>query len=167
MLVAELSDRVRRFKPRDQPLRYLAAGLAFLVAGFHLFHPQRGFPRLVLVLGLDDPLQHLMYDPRPLLFVLSGVALIVGVNLVLVGLPREPIYLLGMLLVTTYFVGYFAWHLSGHGGFLPSRKPLYHGLRPVEAVITHLHDYSWARWTKVAEAFLFAVLAVLYYRETR
>lgn len=164
--MAERIQDVAAYRPSDQHLRYLAAGLAYLVAVLHIFHPQRGFPRLVTILTLDDPIRHLLYDPRPFLFVLSGVALIIGIKMVLLGFPRQPIYLLGMLLMGTYFVGYFAWHLTGHGGFLPSRDPLYHGLHPVEAVIAHLSEYAWARWTKVAEAVLFAVLAVLYSRET-
>lgn len=165
--MTELRDRITAYRSTDRYLRYIAAGLAFLIAGLHIFHPRRGFPRLVLILGLDDPMRHLLYDPRPLLFVLSGIAIIVGINLVLVGVPRKPIYLLGMLLMVTYFGGYFAWHLTGHGGFLPSRDPLYHGLQPIEAVTAHLREYAWARWTKVAEAILFAILVVLYYRERR
>ena len=159
--MAELQHQMAAYRPPDHYLRYLAAGLTYLVAALHIFHPQRGFPRLVTLLTLDDPLRHLLYDPRPLLFVVSGVALIIGIKLVLLGFPRKPIYLLGMPLVATYFVGYFAWHLTGHGGFLPSRKPVYHGLHPIEAVIVHLSEYAWARWTKAAEAVLFATLAVL------
>lgn len=165
LLMTNLRTGVTTYRPPDRHLRYAAAGLAYLVAGLHIFHPQRGLPRLVLILGLDDPLRHLLYDPRPLLFVLSGVAIIVGINLVLLGVSRNPIYLLGMLLIGTYFGGYFAWHLTGHGGFLPSREPIYHGLQPVEAVVTHLQEYAWARWTKIAEATLFALLAVLYHRK--
>lgn len=163
--MAERGQRVFAYRPPDQHLRYFAAGLAYLVAGLHIFHPQRGFPRLVAILTLDDPMRHLLYDPRPLLFVLSGLAILLGIKLVLFGWPRNPIYVLGMALTATYFAGYLAWHLTGHGGFLPSRAPLYHGLHPIAAVIAHLSEYAWARWTKVAEAVLFAVLAVLYCRE--
>ena len=164
--MAELQRQLAASRLPDHYLRYLAAALTFLVAALHLFHPQRGFPRLALVVGSGDPLRHLVYDPRPLLFVISGIVILCGIILAALGFPRPPLYLLGMLLVATYFVGYFAWHLTGHGGFLPSRKPLYHGLHPVEAVVTHLSEYAWARWTKVAEAVLFATLAVLYSRET-
>lgn len=163
--MAEHSQRAPAWRPTDRHLRYVAAGLAYLVAGLHLFHPQLGFPQLVRVLALDDPVRHLLHDPRPALFVLSGIAILVGIHLVLFGFPRKPMYVLGMLLVATYFVGYFAWHLTGHGGFLPGREPHYHGLHPVEAVLGHLGAYAWARWTKLAEALLFAVLAVLLYRE--
>lgn len=163
--MAERSQRVIGWRPADQYLRYVAAGLAYLVAGLHLFHPQLGFPQLVMVLTLDDPVRHLLHDPRPVLFVLSGIAILIGIHLALFGFPRKPMYVLGMGLMVTYFVGYFAWHLTGHGGFLPNREPVYHGLHPVEAVLAHLSEYAWARWTKLAEAALFTVLLVLFFRE--
>lgn len=147
-------------------LGYVGAGLAYLVAGIHLFHPKRGFPRLVL-LATTDNLSLLAYDPRPAAFVLSGLAVLLGVKLVLLDVELERVYALGMAMVALYFVGYFAWHLSGHGGFLPGREPLYHGLHPVDAVLAHLADYPLARLSKVAEGTLFAVLVVLYRRESR
>lgn len=164
--MAELWNRVAAYRPTGQYLRYIAAGLAYLVAGLHIFHPELGFLQLVTVLTLDDPLRHLLHDPRPLLFVLSGISILIGIQLVLFGFSRRLIYALGMLLMAVYFTGYFGWHLTGHGGFLPNREPIYHGLHPVEAVIAHLGEYAWARWTKVVEAVLFAVLAVLFSQET-
>lgn len=164
--MTKFRERETAHRLTDQQLRYIAAGLAYLVAGLHIFHPRRGFPRLVNVLLLDDPLRFLAHDPRPLLFVLSGLAIIISIKLVLFGVSRKPIYVFGMLLMAIYFGGYFAWHLTGHGGFLPTREPLYHGLHPIEAVMAHLTEYAWARWTKVAEAVLFIVLAVLFRRET-
>ncbi|GAA0664214.1 hypothetical protein GCM10009020_06330 [Natronoarchaeum mannanilyticum] len=149
----------------DEHLGYVGAALAYLVAGIHLFHPQYGFSRLVRLLATGN-LSLLGYDPRPLAFVLSGFAILLGIKLVLLDFGRNPVYALGMLLVTTYFVGYFAWHLTGHGGFLPGRKPLYHGLHPVTAVLSHLANYPLAAAAKFAEAALFVVLAVLYRRET-
>lgn len=148
----------------DGNLGYVGAALAYLVAGVHLFHPTRGFPRLVTLLGTGDP-SLLVHDPRPLVFVLSAIAVLLGIKLVILGIERKRIYVLGMVLVTAYFVGYFAWHLSGHGGFLPGREPLYHGLHPVEAVVAHLVDHPLVALAKLAEVALFAVLAVLYRRE--
>lgn len=49
-------------------------------------------------------------------------------------------------------------------GVLPGREPLYHGLSPIEAVIAHLQDYPIARWSKLAEFLLLAVLVLLYRR---
>jgi len=152
------------YRPSDQQLRYLGAALAYVVAAIHLFHPRRGFPRLVQFASSGN-IDLIALDPRPLLFVLSGVAILVAVKLVLVGYPRRPVYAAGMALMATYVVGYFAWHLSGHGGFLPGRRPLYHGIGPVEAVVSHLRSYPLARVSKVAEIALFVVLGVLYRRE--
>jgi hypothetical protein len=156
------SHLVRR--PTDRHLRYAAAALAYLVAALHLFHPTLGFGRLVVILSADPGL--LVADPRPLAFVLSGLALVVGVPAAAGedGLPRKPVYAAGLGLVATYLVGYFAWHLSGHGGFLPGREPLYHGLAPHEAVIAHMSGEPWAAASVAFELLLGAALVALYRR---
>ncbi|MFC6989404.1 hypothetical protein ACFQJD_13100 [Haloplanus sp. GCM10025708] len=152
------------YRPADRHLRYVGAGLVYLVASIHLFHPERGFPRLVLLVATDN-VALLLGDPRPLLFVISGVALVGGTLLVARGFPRRPLYAGGIALMCTYILGYFAWHLSGHGGFLPGREPLYHGLTPLQAVVDHLRTYPVARLSKLAETLLLVVLVVLYRRE--
>lgn len=96
-----LRDVATGYRPRDRQVRYVAAGLAYLVAALHIFHPRRGFPRLVTILTVEDP----------------------------------------------------------------GREPIYHGLDPVEAVVAHLREYALVRVTKLAEATLFTVLAVLFFRE--
>lgn len=148
-----------------QNIGYIGATLAFLVAAVHLFHPQRGFFRLVLLVSTGNA-SLLGTDPRPIAFVLSAVAILVGIQLVILDIQRERVYLLGLALTATLFFGYFAWHFSGHGGFLPGRKPLYHGLGPVEAVVTHLGTAPLAALSKLAEALLFIVLGLRYQRET-
>jgi len=142
-------------------LGHVGAGLTVLVAAIHLFHPQHGLFRLVLLVGTGNaPL--LLTDPRPVAFVLSGLTLLVGAQVAAAGIARDRLYLAGMMLVATYFVGYFAWHLTGHGGFLPGREPLYHGLHPVQAVVVHLGTSPIAALSKLAEALLFVVLATLF-----
>ena len=163
--MADVRTLVTEYRPTDRQLRYLGAALAFIVAGIHMFHPKRGYPRLILLFTSDN-LSLLAGDPRPVLFVISGLAIIGGVLLVLWDFPRKPIYGLGILLMLIYIGGYFAWHLSGHGGFLPGREPLYHGLTPIEAVVAHLRDYPIARWAKIAEFLLLVVLLILYQRES-
>lgn len=148
----------------NENIGHLGAALAYLVAGIHLFHPKHGFPRLIaLVTTGNAPL--LVYDPRPVAFVLSALAILLGIKLVVADIAVSRVYVLGMVLVAIYFLGYFAWHLSGHGGFLPGRESLYHGLHPVEAVISHLVNYPLAALAKLAEAALFIVLVILYRRE--
>lgn len=149
-----------RFDRRQ--LQYAAAGLAYVVAGIHLFHPSHGFGRLVLLAATDPGL--LVSNPRPVAFVLSGLAIVLAVPAVAAGAPRRPIYALGIGLVATYVGGYFAWHLSGHGGFLPNRRPLYHGLQPHEAVIAHLTGDPLAAAAVVTELALLGALVVLYRR---
>ena len=143
----------------DLPLDVVAAALAYLVAVVHLFHPSHGFARLALVLSVDPGL--LLADPRPLAFVLSAGAILVAVPAVLRGVPKRPVYAAGAGLMVTYLVGYLAWHLSGHGGFLPGREPLYHGLAPHEALLSHLGGDPWAATAFVLEAALLVVLVVL------
>ena len=136
-----------------------AAALAYLVAVVHLFHPSHGFARLVLVLSADPGL--LAADPRPLAFVLSSVAILVAVPAVLRGLPERPVIAAGAGLMVAYLLGYLGWHLSGHGGFLPGREPLYHGLTPLEALASHLTTDPWAAAAFVLELALLAVLVAL------
>lgn len=148
----------------SENLGYVGAGLAYFVAGFHLFHPDRGFPRLLLLLSAGSP-SLLVQDPRPLAFVLSALAILLGVQLAIVDRDRPWMYPLGIVVVEAYFLGYFAWHLTGHGGFLPGREPLYHGLTPVEAVVAHLVDNPLVAGLKLAELALVVVLGVLYRRK--
>lgn len=147
----------------EQRLQYAAAAIAYVVAGLHLFHPDLGIAQLVIRLSAGPEL--LVHDPRPVAFVLSGVAILVGVTAAAAGLPKRPLYALGIALMATYVTGYFAWHLTGHGGFLPEREPLYHGLQPHETVITHLAGDLWAATAILAETILIGVLVVLYRRD--
>lgn len=72
-----------------------------------------------------------------------------------------------MLLMLTYIFGYFAWHYTGHGGFLPGRESYGHGeFSPLENVVAHLADDAWARASNLAEGALLLILALLYYRES-
>lgn len=158
--MTDTRTRLEKHGITRQHVRYVAAGLAFLVAAVHLFHPTHGLPRLAAVVSVG--LDNLVYDPRPLAFVLSGVAIILGVNLVAVGASRRLLYALGMAMMVVYLGGYFGWHLSGHGGFLPVREPLYHDMGPLEATISHLRGDPWARVSVLSETALLIVLAWLY-----
>lgn len=147
----------------ERPLRYAAAALTYVVAAVHLFHPTHGVGRLALVLAVDPGL--LVADPRPALFVLAGIAMVLAVPAASMGFPRRLLYGLGLALMATFVVGYFAWHLSGHGGFLPGREPLYHGLAPHEAVISHLGSDPWAAVAVVTEVALAGLFVWLLTRD--
>ena len=144
-------------------LRYLGAAVATLVALLHLLHPTHGLLAL-FDLFYTSP-QAIVYDPRPAAFVLSATAILVGVSLSRNAPNRRPYYVAGIALALTYAVGYLAWHLTGHGGFLPGREPLLHGVSPVENVIRHLAGDPWAAASMASELGLIAVLAALLRRE--
>lgn len=144
-------------------LRYVGATLTAIVAGIHLLHPGHGLIGLFATLNANPAV--LVFDPRPVAFVASGTALLVGLSLSRNALDRRPYYLAGILLAFTYVVGFFAWHFTGHGGFLPGREPFLHGLSPVENVVVHLTRDVWAALAKLTEVTLIVVLGVLYYRD--
>jgi hypothetical protein len=143
-------------------LAYVGALLTAVVAGIHLFHPAHGLLDLFVLLAVRPVA--LVTDPRPLAFVLSGTALFVGLSLSRNAPDRRPYYLAGIAVALTYLVGFFAWHFTGHGGFLPGREPLFHGLAPVENVVVHLTGDPLAAVAKAAELALVVVLALLYRR---
>ena len=139
--------------------RYAAAALAFVVAILHLFHPQFGFTRLVLYVQVGT-----LYDPRPLAFTLSGLAIVAGVLLVFNGITKRPVYLAGIGLMVTYLVGYGAWHtVLDHGGFWPYIEPYgHHEMGTIAVIVDHLrHDWL-ALASKGAELALLSLLVVLY-----
>ena len=141
-------------------LRIVSAGLAFLVASIHLYW---GMPRLIAYLNVGT-----MPDPRPPLFVLSGVAILIGVTIVAAGGDRRPIYVAGMALMVTYMLGYVAWHtVLGHGAFWPWGPGGHaHGGNPVVVIAEHLAADPLALVSKLAELALLAILAGLYRLES-
>lgn len=142
---------------RRELLQHVALALALVVAAIHLAHPDRGLPRLVTVLTADPGL--LIQDPRPLALVLSGIVIVLGVNAAIVEVRLRPLYAMGMALMALHLVGYFAWHLTGHGGFLPGREPHYHGL---DVLVAELLDDVLILTSKLTEAALLIVLGILY-----
>lgn len=153
-----------RSPPREY-LGYVAAGLAYTIAIIHLFHPSLGLPAFVAYIAAGTPL----IDPRPAAFVLSGVAIIIGVNLIALGIPRPPIYLLGIALMILYITGYFAWHMFGHGAWWPlgpEQPSMSHTVTEILFGPHHLRSNRLALASKLAELALLVVLAVLYSRES-
>lgn len=156
----------RRASTGDRSLHHLrsaAAVLAVAVASLHLLHPRYGLARLVRALASAPDV--LLSDPRPIAFVLSSAAIVTAVTLAVLGAPRRPLYAVVAAIVWLHFLGYFAWHLSGHGGFLPTREPIYHGLSPAETVVEHLRASRWASATKALELITGGFVTYLYARE--
>lgn len=98
-------------------LRLLALQLVVLTAVIHL---SWGLPRAFVYL---DPAAIELYlttpalpDPRPVLFVLSGGAIAVGIVATWRGhLSLSRAYKLGILMMAVYVVGWALWHTTGHG----------------------------------------------------
>ncbi|APX95983.1 hypothetical protein SAMN05421809_0080 [Natronorubrum daqingense] len=146
-------------------LRALTGGVAVAVAGLHLFHPTLGLPRLLEYVQLGT-----LYDPRPLLFTLSGLAIFVGIVLVatdFVDVPNRHLYALGIGLVLAYLIGYVAWHtVLEHGAFWPHIEAHgHHDQGVLETVVAHLLDDVHALASKTTEVVLLVLLVVLYRRE--
>ncbi|XVH31277.1 hypothetical protein ACNS7O_12905 [Haloferacaceae archaeon DSL9] len=141
---------------RVRPLRIVAAVLALAVAAIHIYW---GFPRLVLQLQVM-----MVPDPRPTVFVATGIAIVLGIARVLDGSNPKPIYLLGIGLMLAYLLGYVAWHtVLGHGGFWPWGPEHHaHGGPALAVVAEHLRADFLALVSKVLELALLVVLAVLY-----
>lgn len=146
-------------------LRVVAVALAVTVAGLHLFHPDVGIWALMVYVSLPA-----FPDPRPPAFVLSAVAILLGIALVADDVvPARTAYLAGMALMITYIVGYFAWHMFGHGAWWPWGTGLGgHSHTFLEILIgnEHLRADPLALASKVAELALLIVLGVLYTNES-
>jgi hypothetical protein len=153
------------YRPSTRTLRYVAAALAYAVALLHLFHPTLGTPAFVAYTLAGTP----FVDPRPAAFVLSGVAIVVGANLVLLGLPRRPIYLTGIVLMAVHLLAYVGWHALGHGAWWPllDRPAHSHSVGEILFGPHHLRGDPLALGAKLSELALLVVLAVLYRRESK
>jgi hypothetical protein len=161
--MTEVHETPVGYRISNQQLRYVGAGLAYVVAIIHLFHPTLGMPALVAYTAVGTP----FVDPRPAAFVFSGIAIIVGANLVLLGVSQKPIYVLGMGLMATYIVGYFGWHMLGHGAWWPllGHESHSHTMGEILFGAHHLRGDRLALTAKLTELVLLVVLAVLYSRE--
>lgn len=142
-------------------LRFTAAQLAVATAAIHLWI---GLPRFLLYVQAGTPFA----DPRQALFVLSSLAVLVGIGLAAWGLRRDYVYATGIALALTYIVGWlvlgghpegnelvaFAWESVGHS----------HG-GPVATLVEHLFGDWRLITTKTIEVLLTGILAVLLYEE--
>lgn len=137
-------------------LRYAAGALALLVAGIHIYW---GFPRLLTYLQAG-----LVPDPRPIIFVVTGIAIILGIAQILDGRNPRPIYLAGIGLMVAYLGGYALWHTGlAHGAFWPwGPEAITHEEPAVVVVLEHLLADPLALASKVLEATLAGLLVVLY-----
>lgn len=115
-----MDDRTARI------LRVLGVQAALVSAAIHLIE---GLPRLFIYLPLFS-----FRDPRPYLFVPSALLLVVLATVVVRGSHSRRLYSLTAGVLITYSAGYVWWHLTDHGGLLPSHDVT----NPVGEVLAHL-----------------------------
>ncbi|WP_135821650.1 hypothetical protein [Halostella litorea] len=129
--------------------------LAALTGGLHLMI---GLPRFTLYLMAGQP----FLDVRQVLFVLSGVAVFLGVTLWYMGLRRDVVYGAGILLMLGYLVGWLV--LGGHGNQFAWQGG-HHAGSPLVTLFEHLVSEWQLLLTKLTESTLLVVLVALLYDE--
>lgn len=159
-------NKLRRYR-----LHLLAAGLASITALIHLY------------LGLTEVIRYVTTGHTlkllSILFALSALAIIAGMLAFSRGAPRQPIYLLGMLLMVVYLVRYADWHVFGTADSLLGLEDAGHdhanghdhAREPTEeedestlqSPIANLTVDPFALVSKTAEILLLLLLSVLYY----
>lgn len=141
-------------------LELAALPLAGVVVAIHLWWGIQRLVRRYLMAGV-------FIDPRPALFVGSSFVIVMGVAyLALGGRRRRPLYAAGIGLMTTYVVGYYLWHQTGHRRLLPwveGGGGSTHQLSLLEFVIAHAQSDTLAMLSKGAELLLLVVLVALLY----
>ncbi|MGM0604980.1 MAG: hypothetical protein ACQETB_04830 [Halobacteriota archaeon] len=154
-------------RPEDARRLQGAAGLlAIVVAAIHLQHPSLGVRPLLVYAQLGY-----LGDPRPLVFTLSALAILLGIALaidvgstgVAVGPRRRWLYALGAALMAVHLLSYVAWHtVLDHGAFWPHIEPRGHDHGgTIRVVADHLREDAFALASKVAELFTFVALSTL------
>ena len=94
-----------------------------------VIHLIEGLPDLAVYLPLLS-----FRDPRPYLFVPSGLLLLAIAGALLYGYRYRRLYSLGAGVMGVYLVGYVWWHLTDHGGLVPAHDVA----NPVAEIASHL-----------------------------
>lgn len=138
----------------------LGANLAFIVAGLHLLMGLRYWVLYATGGNFVPP------DVRVPMWTASAVAIFAGMSAIYAGAPRRPIYALGAALMAVYVLGYFSWHLGGHGEFyLGLGQPYLHGADLGTFLLDHLFAGPLEFASILLETALFVVLVVLFFDE--
>ena len=107
-------------------LRLLAVQAAVVSAAIHLLE---GLPKLLVYLPILS-----FADPRPYLFVPSALLLVGLATVIVRGAHHRRLYSLSAGVLLAYLVGYVWWHLTDHGGLVPSHEVT----NPVGEIVGHL-----------------------------
>ncbi|WP_227354730.1 hypothetical protein [Haladaptatus salinisoli] len=142
------------------PVRFVAAQLAVVVAVIHLSLGALNWTRWMMA-GFLVP-----RDLRWPLFVVSGLAMVVGLFLAAAGAPRRPLYAGGIVLVLAYLVGYFGWHAGGHRPLFLFGPGTQHAGPLLPFLLDHLLAGPVEFVTVVSEVSLLVLLAYLLVAES-
>ncbi|UIP00070.1 hypothetical protein Hbl1158_01475 [Halobaculum sp. CBA1158] len=107
-------------------LRVVGVQGALVSAAIHLIE---GLPDLFVYLPLLS-----VRDPRPYLFVPSALLLVALATVIVRGARHRRLYSLSAGVLLAYTAGYAWWHLTDHGGLVPSHEVT----NPVAQVLEHL-----------------------------
>ena len=143
----------------DGALRFAASQLAFVVGLLHLGLGLVNWARWVGA-GFLVP-----RDLRWPVFVVSGGAVLAGVYLARGARDRRPYYAAGVVVMAGYFVGYFAWHLTGHRPLLLLGPAAATETVSLQWFLAHLFAGPIETLALFAEAFAAAALLALWLRE--
>lgn len=136
-------------------VHFVAAQLVILVAVIHLALGAYNWIRWARG-GFLFP-----HDLRWPLFVVSGLALVVGLFVAAAGRYRRPLYAGGILLMVVYVVGYFGWHLGGHRPLFIVGRVTRDETSGLQFVLDHLFAGPLYFVTIVSEVALALLLAYL------
>ncbi len=132
-------------------VEFVGVQAALVAAGLHLV---RGIEGSVVYLQAG-----LLTDVRPFLFVLSALAIVLGVVHRYLGDPsrrsRRRLYAFFVVVLFLYLVGYIVWHSGGHPIVSPEPGTLisvhYHVGDPVSNILSHLRNDAFALVNAVVE----------------
>ncbi len=140
---------------RAVALRFVASQLVFVAALIHLGMGVVEWFRYAAIGILVPP------DVRWPAFVLSGLAIIVGLWVAHRAEAKRPYYLLGIVAMGTYVGGYFLWHLTGHRPLLLFGPSTTHELT-LQFVVDHFFAGTMETLSLSVEAIAALLLGILY-----
>ena len=142
-------------------LKFSAAIIALFISAIHL---EWGLDRLLWQLEAG-----IVHDPRPALFVVSAIAIVIGLTLRVINVGNTRLlYLGGIVMMCAYLLGYLAWHsILGHGSFWPWNDHVhYHDSFTLAILAEHLKTDAVAGISKFLELVLLVILLILYHGDT-
>jgi len=135
------SDRTAEELPERQEsiarrlVRIIGVQFGLVAVGLHFMW---GLPRALIYVDTGT-----IADPRPYLFVLSGVAVtlaLLGLYMVPEYFPEREVFAFTAVMMTVWIGGYVWWHLGGHGGAIPGVDGYGHpSLSNVELLLSDQH----------------------------